>query len=266
MWCVKLGGLKYAKEYDENNWSSTDDPSSPGPEEVDACRIPNNFQNDKYQVAVMMYFFLKRTYSRTSFTESFEPDWSDERDYDYKQLHMKHLIKMIHADPSLAISDILHHPYFMDANKMIEFEDGLWYFIAGNRAMDENLEINRSEVFTGRWTANFERELVSLCLGKSPPNVEETFVGLLEARIRIYFLEEDSRLIHDLMGSVLADKFAFWERIFPAFFLHLFTRIASDRSNGLFLHDSYEIQRSKLFPASPEFYAACSNTTIYEEE
>jgi Ribonuclease 2-5A len=267
VWCVKLGGLKYAKTFDEDDWSDNSDLSSPGPEEVDAIKIPNNYHNDKYQVAVMMYFFLKRTYSRTDFAASFEPDWDDERSYGYKKLHLKHLIKIIRADSSLAISDVLQHPYFMDANRMVEFEDRLRTYSARDRAMDSHLEIDKSEVFTGRWTTNLDRELVNLCLGNSQnfKNSKKTFVELWQSRRnRRHHRDEDSQLLRNLMGPLQVDNFAFWEKIFPAFFLHLFTRIASYKSNGIFLYASREFQGSIFFPASPEFYAACSNTTIYE--
>jgi hypothetical protein len=263
---VKLGGLKYARMINDDGYISPDEVPAPGPEEWDAERVyDNDYHNDKYQVAIMLYFFLTLTYS-DNIPRNFVPDWSEERNYDFKRLHMKHLVKLILSDPILSIPDLLTHPFFMSPSEMASFEDGLRTCTLRNRSMDAHLEEGKANVFTEQWTTGLDKELVELCLSNtSNPHLERSFVGLWEAR-RYRSGDEDSQKIRD-MGHTQEDNFMFWESAFPAFFLHLFTRIVSfEICRNLFIYATYEFKRPVCFPASPRFYNACANIPIYELE
>lgn len=260
---MKLGGLKFGKIIDDEDWSDSSDESKTRFRRIDARKLANSFDDDKYQVAVMLYFFVKRSYIPSQFVDGFEPDWTGDRSYAYKRLHAKHLVNMIRSDPSMTIPDILCHPYFMSVHEIIAFEDRLRTYNTQDRNMDAYLEEDKVQVFGGDWTRRLEAKVVNRCLTNSI--AKDSFIGLWQARRnRRHHRDQDNETVRDLMGPLLVENFEYWEAQFPAFFLYLFKKMAGYNNDGSFLYSSKEFNKSAYFQASPAFYALCADTPIYE--
>lgn len=222
-------------------------------------------RSDKFQAAVIMYSFLKKeVYNNAS--DEFKPDWSDDKFYSYKQLQLKHLIKLLLADRSLAISDILAHPFFMSVNDMVLFEDRFRSFSSDAKSphLDAHMNADKRLVFeTQTWTEKVPEEVVEAC-AKGP---SKTFISLWQARRnRRHHHDEDKYRAKRYLGELYTKNFEFWEKRFPAFFLYLFIKLitySAPKDHDL-LFETPEFFKSEFFPASKKFYIACSNQTIYD--
>lgn len=254
-WNLRVGGLKYATKVE----GITVDDS--GPEDLDVV-LPApgyGFQSDLFQAGFVMYCFLKKQPIHQT-TGPFIPDWTGDVDYDYKQLHLKHLIKVILQSNSLDIEDILTHPFFimspLDLNAFIEATE--WYNWE-HQEMNPHMEQLKEEVFSGNWTAKLDPEIVQACTPSSPsPTFAGSFVGLWQARLNIKEVEIDVEWKFKC--------FDFWEKLFPAFTLHLFLRLISYSTNSMMVYELPQFRRSRFFPADPEggFYEACASQAIYD--
>lgn len=245
---LRIGGFKFSRTIREN------DPDSP-PERfnVNLGVRHNHFETDKAQCAFIMYYFLKRrNVVCRDFVYLF--DFNDDDSYTYEQLHMAHLIKIIVFNEGVTIADILTHPYFWSIHQMVAFEDRLRTYSTRHREMDAWLEVDKWEVFDGDdWTANLPAGLLSV-LANVP---HHSIIGLWRAmRDRRHHHEEDSDAIRVIMGTLYAGNFEFWQRHFPAFFLHLYKRLACyEVDYRLTLPQAHEFGNLEFFPSSIEFYA-----------
>lgn len=245
-----LGGLKHAEQFNL---------TKSGADQDKAFKLKRSI--DIHQAAIVMYSFLKKRIVGES-AELFQPDWTDDRSYDYKQLHLKHLVKVILSNSNLAMDDILSHPFFLKDDYMVDFVAQLLEYCETDRDMDRHMEFYREIVFTGSWTSKVHPEVVEACKGY-PPN---TFMGLwLSHMERWDHLLEDSSVVQELIGYSQVHHVKYWQSIFPAYFIYMFTRVISYTSptDKLKLYATPDFLLF-LFPASSLFYDACASQTIYD--
>lgn len=243
--------MKYAKQFNPIESDTNQD---------EAFELERSI--DIHQAAIVMYSFLKKRVVEES-AELFQPDWTDDRSYDYKQLHLKHLVKVILSDSKLPIRDILFHPFFLEELHKAGFVAELLEYGETDRDMDRHMEFYRETVFTGSWTSKVHPAVAEACKGY-PPN---TFIGLWQSHMERWdHLLEDSLEMQEQIGHTQADHIKFWQRIFPAYFIYLFTRVISytPPAGTLKLYATPEFHHFVLFPASSQFYDACASQTIYD--
>lgn len=207
-----------------------------------------------------MYCFLKRQPIQQA-TGSFKPDWTGDKDFDYKQLHLKHLIKVVLGSSGLSIEDIFTHPFFMDLEQFSDFENVLESYCFEHNEMDQHMEESKSVIFTDDWTLGFDQEIVQKCasLKTLPTSYANSFKGLWQARL-------NSRSYKADMFMVETDYFEFWQNRFPAFFIHLFMRLITYKppDNNQMLYALNQFRH--FFPADPAggFYEVCASQTIFD--
>lgn len=223
---------------------------------------PDTYHMDKCQAAFLMYCFIKK-HNYEDNEPVFMFDWNDDDGYDWRRLHMSHLVRVIVANSTATIADILTHPFFWSIQKLVIFEDRMRSYSSRHRPMDPWLEIGRHYVFAEQtWTENLPIEVV-----RAVRNVNNaTVLGLWRGRRdRRHHRDEDAAIAQAMMGRLHGANFEFWQGYFPAFFMHLYKRLISyERFQGMKLHQTPEFINSEFFPSSAAFFAMMEAIDVYE--
>lgn len=275
-WKVKIGGLKKTKTYDEleSNGSASSEASLSS---IDAVLPFANYgyHSDLYQAAIAMYSFVKKEHIQVH-NKAFEPEWPPLRTLSYRQVQLKHIIKVILANcQSISIVAIVEHPFFKDIHFLVVFEDRMHTFLDKNNDLHSHIEADRSMVwdkhshpqycsyYTSSWkwhVGEVKRKACGVHSGYS-------FVGLWKSRRnRRHHRDEDDDPTQHAFGALQKDNFENWENIFPCFSLYLFLKMVSftPKAHQCILYKTHEFKKSYYFPANESFYKACAAMSFME--
>lgn len=163
--------------------------------------------------------------------------------------------------PPLPITDLLSHPFFMTDGGMVALQDRIESYNCTDRRMDQFIDVYQAKILGQNYIERIDPLLHATLFAKQIIVLTSIIFVLHMMRNRRWHRDENPAYVEMIMGILPDENFQFWQKIFPLFFLYIYSRCSVyTQKDGQRLCESQEF--ANFYTAGSRFYELCHSAMI----